>query len=66
MIHLHISRERVVTKSIIDGGKNYRERGYSWPQQKCMNKWSTLKLIYIELLVCVFKTFKLEYYFDQV
>ena len=31
MIHLHISRERVVTKSIIDGGKNYkeRERGYS-------------------------------------
>ena len=68
MIHLHISRERVVTKSIIDGGKNYkeRERGYSWPQQKFMNKWSTLKLIYIELLVCVFKTFKLEYYFDHV
>ena len=26
MIHLHISRERVVTKSIIDGGKNYKER----------------------------------------
>ena len=39
MIHLHISRERVVTKSIIDGGKNYKEREREATRDLNKNLW---------------------------